>query len=63
MVSILSHLVARRQRATHLAVFDPAPLPVPLLSLSGLALLRTFRKSTTRTRMRECMYAFEHLMW
>lgn len=31
--------------------------------VSGLARLRTFRKSETRARMRECMYALEHLMW
>lgn len=42
-------------------------LPLTVLlsctATSGLARLRILRNSATRCRIRECMYAFEHLMW
>lgn len=42
---------------THDAVFRSTT------ATSVFALFSTFWNSLTRWRIRECMYAFEHLMW
>ena len=43
--------------STHVTVFRSTT------ACSVLARLSTFWNSLTRCRMRECMYALEHLMW
>ena len=57
MIVIVGGIFYARLKARPLASFFSAAW------VSGLARLRTFRKSETRARMRECMYALEHLMW
>jgi len=41
----------------------PVTVFLSAVATSVLARLSTFWNSATRWRMRECMYAFEHLMW
>jgi len=54
---LLVHMLHRATIVRPLTVF------LSVVATSVFALLRTFWNSETRKRMRECMYAFEHLMW
>lgn len=49
--------------STDETVFLSLPPPAAISLSSGLARLSTFWNSATRWRIRECMYALEHLMW
>ena len=53
-------LSRRSETGTHLTVLRSL---APDVSFSTRARFRTLRNSVTRARMRECMYALEHLMW
>lgn len=53
----ISELARKRLcKDAHLAVFRS-------VATSVFALFKTFWNSATRCLIRECMYAFEHLMW